>query len=150
MKRSKLKELVKSLYVNGKQTQKEISQSMDIPLATISRWAQKEKWSDLRASKIASKDESLKRLYEQINALTDVINSRENNYATTSEADTLNKLAVAINRLEKEDSNPAIVAQVLTKYTSWLSDRAESKEDKEFLGTTLDISKEYLVFILNK
>ena len=59
-------------------------------------------------------------------------------------------MAVAINRLEKEDSNPAIVAQVLTKYTSWLSDRAESKEDKEFLLTTVSVTKEWLTYILNK
>jgi len=149
MKRDKLKELAKSLYINGMQTQREIAERTGVSLPTINRWSQKGKWKELRVGKIVSKEESLKRIYNQINALTDEIDSREKRYPTASESDTLNKLAATINKLENDDNSPAMTYQVFTKFTSWLGSRSESKEDQEFLLQVLDSTKEYLNEILN-
>jgi uncharacterized protein YjcR len=58
------KDYAKLLYtVQGVTVQKELAQRSGVSEQTISKWIRAEKWEQIRASIIITKEEELKRLY---------------------------------------------------------------------------------------
>lgn len=121
MKADQRKELAKLLYVNEQLTQREIAQRVGVSEKTFSRWVNEGQWRKLRQSLLVTKEEQLRRIYEQIDELNTAIASREpgQRYANTKDADTLSKLTSAAKNLESEASISDIVS-VAKRFLNWL------------------------------
>lgn len=99
------KTLAKQLYTkDGVTTQKELAERVGISEKAIGKWIADENWKKERAGLMMTREEQLKRLYEQFTALNDEIAKRpiQSRYATPSEADTLVKLTKAIKQMETD------------------------------------------------
>ena len=123
MKTSDKKEWAKLVYTRDpvKLTQKEVAKKVGVSERTMSNWVNKERWDTLRQSIIVTKAEQLSRIYMQIDELNTAIFEREKGkrFATSGQADTLNKLAAAANKLETEASI-ADVIEVSKRFLNWL------------------------------
>lgn len=107
LKRNQQKEYAKSLFLHEQHlTQKEIAERVEVSEKTLSRWVNdpEENWEVLRASLSTTKEEQLRRIYDQINELTSEIQKRPKGkrFADSKEADTLLKLGSAASKLENE------------------------------------------------
>ena len=103
----------KLLYLRTELSQKEIAEQVGVTEATLSKWvnANEEEWKLEKASFIITKDQELRRIYQQISALNDAIQMREvgSKYPTSSEADILSKLSKAAHSLERESSVSEVI-----------------------------------------
>lgn len=105
--RAEKKELAKALYLSDKgKTQKEVAKAIGVTEATVSKWAADDKWSELRDSLVLTRDEQLSRLYAQLRAFNDYIDTKEEKlrFPTSKEADALRKISKSIKDLEVETS----------------------------------------------
>lgn len=99
------KDYAKHIYITEPNIlHKELAQRVGVSANTIGRWVADGKWEELRASVITSKAAQLARLYKQLTALNDSIESRpeEARVVSSRDVDTLNKLTAAIRNLETE------------------------------------------------
>lgn len=121
MKNDQKKELAKLLFINERLTQKEICARVDVSEKTLSKWVNAEDWKRLRQSLIITKEEQLRRIYEQIDELNVAISQREQGkrYANSKEGDTLAKLTASAKNLETEASVSDIIS-VSKKFLNWL------------------------------
>jgi transcriptional regulator with XRE-family HTH domain len=121
MKNDQKKELAKLLFINERLTQKEICARVEVSEKTISKWVNTEDWKRLRQSLIITKEEQLRRIYEQIDELNIAISQREpgKRYANSKEGDTLAKLTASAKNLETEASISDIIS-VSKKFLNWL------------------------------
>jgi hypothetical protein len=121
MKNSQKQEWARLLYIAGELTQKEIAEKVSITEKTMSTWVNRLKWDEIKASVTVSKDETLKRLYIQINEITAAIQKKPEGerYASGKEADSLSKLSATIRNLETEVSLSETI-EVFKRFTNWL------------------------------
>lgn len=96
------------LYLDG-QTSVQIAETVGVSVQTLSSWKQKDNWDKMKMSVVMTKPIQLTMLYEQLNALSVEIKSREKPYAIKGEADTIAKLTAAIRSLEIETSLAATI-----------------------------------------
>ncbi|HLW09769.1 MAG TPA: hypothetical protein VKX35_05170 [Fermentimonas sp.] len=97
------KEWAQLLFTKENLTQKEIAERVGISQVTMSKWANEGKWEDLKVSITITREEQLKNLYRQLAQMNEAIAEREGQrYPTPAEADTINKLASAIEKMESE------------------------------------------------
>lgn len=131
MTNAEKKEYAKILYVKETMTQKEIAQKVGISEKTLSKWVNDNEWDRLKASIVITKEEELRRVYQQISAINEVIATRTNGerFASSREADILTKLAAAARSLET-DSSIADIVEVGKRFLNWLrmSDLDKAKE----------------------
>lgn len=115
------KELAKILYTKENLTQAEIADRVGTSRVTIGKWIKNENWEKLKVSITITKEEQIKNLYRQLTELNEVIGNREQGerYASTSEADTISKLANAIKKMESDVGLGDIVS-VLSDFLKWL------------------------------
>lgn len=85
-------------------TLKEIAKKVDMSVKSISRWKKENKWDELRKSMLVTRGEQIRRLYDQLDNLTQQINTRdkETRFPTKSESDIITQLTNAIAKLERE------------------------------------------------
>ena len=131
------KDWAKLLFVRENLTQKEISKKVGVTEKTMSSWVNKESWDKLRKSLIVTKEEQLRRFYDQMDELNRNILTREEGkrYSNSKEADTLNKLATAVKKLEMEASI-ADTIEVSKRFLNWL--RQVDFEKAKEVSTLLD------------
>lgn len=130
MTNAEKKEYAKILYVKETMTQKEIAQKVGISEKTLSKWVNDNDWDRLKASIVITKEEELRRIYQQISAINEEISKREGSkFATSREADILTKLAAAARSLET-DSSIADIVEVGKRFLNWLrqSDLEKAKD----------------------
>ena len=115
------KQWAQLMFLRTDKSQKEIADIVKVAEKTLSKWKTSENWDRLRASIIITKDEQLRRVYQQINELTSSIESKEEGkrYADSGEADTLAKLASTARSLESNLSI-ADVIDVFIDFQDWL------------------------------
>lgn len=137
MKTEQKKELAKLLFVSEYLTQKEIASRVGVSEKTLSRWVADGEWRKLRQSLLVTKEEQLRRIYEQIDELNTAISQREpgKRYANTKDADTLSKLTSAAKNLETEASVSDIIS-VAKRFLTWL--RPVDHEKAKELSTLFD------------
>lgn len=137
MKTDQRKELAKLLFVNEQLTQREIAQRVGVSEKTFSRWVNEGQWRKLRQSLLVTKEEQLRRIYDQIDELNTAIASREpgQRYANTKDADTLSKLTSAAKSLESEASISDIVS-VAKRFLNWL--RPQDIEKAKEISSLID------------
>ena len=117
------------LFVVQNQPQNVIADKVGVSTVTINKWVQKFKWKEKQASFTVTREQQLQRLYIQIAEINKVISERDQKYPTPSEADSINKLASAIDKMERESSLADIIS-VSQKFLNWLRplDLAKAKE----------------------
>ena len=125
------KELAELIYTRGNITQKELAVRVGVTEQTISKWVREGKWDVIKTSLTLTREEQLRRLYMQIAEYNTAIESREQGqrYPTSKEADAINKLATAIDKLERETGARDIL-DVSKKMLDWLrkSDLPKAQE----------------------
>lgn len=111
LSRSQQKEFAKKLYLTEDAiTNKEIAARVGSTPQTIGKWIREERWEDLKVSLLTSKESQLAWLYNQISALRQAVDSREDEtkrYISSREADTIVKLTNAIKKLETGNGDRA-------------------------------------------
>ncbi len=114
------KEWAQLLFTKENLTQKEIADRVGVSRVTINRWAQDGKWEDLKVSITITREEQLKNLYRQLAQMNTAIAEREEQrYPTPAEADTINKLASAIDKMESEVGLNDVLS-TFKAFLSWL------------------------------
>ncbi|MFV0419318.1 MAG: helix-turn-helix domain-containing protein [Dysgonomonas sp.] len=125
------KEWAKLLFTKENLTQAEIAERVGVRPATLSKWVNAENWQLLKTSITITREEQLARLYQQLQLLQEKILERPivERFPTTAEADTITKLASAIEKLEKETGLSEIIS-VSKQFLDWLrlSDLEKAKE----------------------
>lgn len=108
MKISEKKDWAKLLYIKENLSQKEIALRTGVSAVTINKWVHENngEWDRMRKSLLVTREEQLHRLYDQLDELNKAIRDRQEGarYANSKEADTINKLTVAIKNLETDAS----------------------------------------------
>ena len=101
MAKSEQREIAKILFLSG-YSQKEIAVKLKVSEVTISKWSKKENWDSLKKNLLASKNERLSELYNELAALNKSIKNRKEGerFASSKEADVRRKLIRDINDLE--------------------------------------------------
>ena len=133
MKVHEKKEWAKLLYTKENLSQKEVAEKTGVSKVTMSKWVNENngEWDKLRKSLLVTREEQLRRLYNQLDELNTFITTREagQRFANSKEADTINKLTVSIRTLETEASIADIV-EVCKRLLNYLRpiSPAKSKE----------------------
>ena len=130
------RQLARSLYIHENRTQQEIAEAVGVSRQTVIRWAKANKWDELKVSITLTREEQIKNLHRQIAEINRIIAERGAEdgprHATTKEADIINKLSGAIEKLEKEVSVQDIVS-VGNKFINWLRP-IDLEQTKTFVG----------------
>jgi transcriptional regulator with XRE-family HTH domain len=125
------KDWAKTVYLNERLTQKEIAERVGVSAQTLGKWIAKEKWEALKTSLSITREEQLANLYRQVAEINASIAARDEGqrFANSKEADIINKLAAAIDKMERETGLADIVS-VSKDILSWarIIDPARVKE----------------------
>lgn len=122
MDTKKKAELAQLLYTRGVVSdQGELAVRVGVTAQTITRWKQKYNWDSMRKSLLTTRQEELRRLYDQLKELNDHIAAKPEGqrFANSKEADTITKLTSAIRNLETEVS-VAQVVDVFMKFNDFI------------------------------
>ena len=106
------------LYLKEHLTQAEVAERVGVSKQTLCKWVKTEKWEELKASVSLTREEQLANLYRQVAEINKAIARRDEGerFATSKEADTINKLAAAIEKMEKETGIAAFPKASSTGY----------------------------------
>lgn len=125
MKRSKtetlrLKEWAKLLYTKERRTQKDIAATIGVTPKTIGEWKDEGKWDEIRDTLVRSKEERLRELYNQLDEFNRFIKEKPEGqrFPDSKQADALNKIATAIQKLEVE-LNVATIIDTMMDFNQW-------------------------------
>jgi len=108
------KDWAKLLYLKTDMSQKEIAATVDVTEKTLSAWVNNinDNWQLLKSSYVITREQELRRIYNQISEMNTMIESREpgHRFADSKEADTLCKYAVMAKSLEVSTSISEIIS----------------------------------------
>ncbi len=124
-------ELAKLLFFQN-MSQIEIAAKIGISKVSINKWVKKYLWEDQRTSFTVTRESILRQLYQQIAAVNNVIADRTPPTSTSSESDTIIKIANAIDKLERESSLADIIS-VSQKFLNWIR-KLDLEKAKEMSG----------------
>ncbi len=140
------KDFAKILFTKENLSQKEIAERVGVAEKTVSKWVNEndEEWKRLRQSVIVTKEQQLRRIYDQLDELNATIMKREpgKRYADSKEADTMVKLTAAAKNLET-DASVADIIEVQKRFLNWLRKLAPQKA-KEVASMVDDFIKDTL------
>jgi transcriptional regulator with XRE-family HTH domain len=138
------KDWAKTIYLNEHLLQKEIADRVGTTQQTLCKWIAKERWEALKTSLSITREEQLGNMYRQIAEVNASIAAREEGkrFATSKEADIINKLATAIDKMERETGLADIIG-VSKSLLSWVR-RYDATKAKELSYIFDDYIKEKL------
>jgi uncharacterized protein YjcR len=115
------KELAKIIYTRNNFTQKEVAARVGVSANVLGRWIKAENWEELKTSITITREEQLMRMYNQVAELNHAIANRDKGarYASSKEADILNKLAAAIDKMER-DVGLSDILEVSKRFLDWM------------------------------
>jgi hypothetical protein len=132
------KDWAKLLYLKTQMNQKEIAAKVETTEKTLGKWVTINKWDLLRSSFTITKEQELRRIYQQIHELNNSIENREEGkrFANTKEADTLSKMASAARSLETDTSISQIIDTSI-QIIKWIqhSDFEKAKELSDYFDS---------------
>ena len=120
------KDWAKLLFMQGELQNQQIAEKVDVNRITIGKWAKEGNWEMLRAAVTTTREEQIRNLYMQLAEINRTIASRDNKYATSAEADIINKLSATIEKMEGE-FNIADIISVSKQMLVWLRKRDPEK-----------------------
>lgn len=130
------------LFVEQGLDAREIHEMLGISENTISKWRGKENWDKQRAIRQLSPDKLISHYYEQSEKI--VRKAKEEERAlSASEADALNKLASAIQKLDKKVDS-SISMSVLRNFNNWLV-----QINPEAAKTLIEFQTYYVQFLID-
>ena len=131
LKTEEKKALAKELFLKCDLTLEEIAGRVGVTRQTIARWSYAGAWNELKASLSITREQQIAYMYRQISEINEKILSRDpgERYATASEADTLNKLAASVKKMEIDIGISDIIS-VGMRFINWLrtADLDKAKE----------------------
>ncbi len=132
------KDIARQLYVKGDMTQIVIAEKVGVSKVTINKWIKGENWDKEKISLASTRQEQLGKLYKQLAAINEVIESRPQGqrYATPAEADTIGKLSKSVEKFEKETSMKDTIT-VITEILEWV--RPQNLKQSQELSNILDL-----------
>ncbi|MBL4828461.1 MAG: DDE transposase family protein [Aliivibrio sp.] len=138
------KEYAQVLYLKTNHTQKDIAVRVGVTEKTLGKWIREGDWEMLKSSLIITKEQELRRMYQQLNELNNNIAGRKEGerYATSKEADIISKLSAAIKNLER-DTSIADVIDVFIDFSNWLKE-ADFEQAQVFINLQDDFVKHKL------
>lgn len=106
------RDFARTLYIKENLTQQEIADRVGVSRQSLSRWIKDDKWEEMKASLTLTREQQIASLHRQVQELNNTILSREEGqrFATSSEADTITKLATAIKKLETDTGLSDIIS----------------------------------------
>lgn len=115
------REYARTLYIRDNLTQVEIAERVGVTRQSIIRWMKSGKWEELKVGMTMTKEQQLANLHRQVAELNNTILQRDKGkrYATAPEADTINKLASSIKKMESDVGIADLVSSGL-KFIEWL------------------------------
>lgn len=115
------KEWAKLLYLKENLTQAEIADRVGASRQTVGKWIAAEKWEQQKVGITITREEQIGNLYRQVAEINNAIKEREpgERFASSKEADILNKLSSAINKMET-DVGIADIISVTRRFLEWL------------------------------
>jgi hypothetical protein len=133
LKSDQKKALARDIYLLGSFTYEEIAQKVGTQRQTISRWAKQGGWDDLKAGMSVTREEILKRLYQQLNNINAIILERDpkERFANSKEADAMAKLSATIKNMEIDVGISDIIS-VGMRFGEWLR-RVDLDKAKEYV-----------------
>ena len=133
LKNEDKKDWAKTLFLREGLTAKDIAIRIKVTEKTIGVWREKGNWDTLRANLAVTKAEQLYHVNQQLNELLTHIRNKEEGkrYASSTEADTLSKLAGTKKSLETETSISDVV-NVFVGFNDWLR-TVDLDKAKEFI-----------------
>lgn len=120
------KDRAKMLYMQGELQSRQIAEKVGVSPVTMSKWSREGNWEMLRAAVTTTREEQIRNLYMQIAEMNKAIAERGDKYATSTEADTINKLSAAIAKMEG-DYGIADIISVSKQILFWLRKRDPQK-----------------------
>lgn len=120
------KDWAKMLYMQGELQCRQIAEKVGVSPVTMSKWSKEGNWEMLRAAVTTTREEQIRNLYMQIAEMNKAIAERGDKYATSAEADTINKLSAAIAKMEG-DYGIADIISVSKQILFWLRKRDPQK-----------------------
>lgn len=104
LSRNKKHELAKQIYLRDNLSIKEIADMVDVSPKSLGKWIKDERWQAEKSALTITREQQIQRLYAHIAAINEAVSNRApgENIPNAKEADTLNKLATAIKKLENE------------------------------------------------
>lgn len=96
------KEYAKLLFIKHEIDQKEIAIKVKVTEKTLTKWINEGKWREQKRSLIHTRTNIIQKFEEQLERWNAVIETREDQLASSKEVDILNKLASGIKKLETE------------------------------------------------
>ena len=113
MNRNDKKQLAQDLYLNTDYSQKQIALAVGVAEKTLSEWARKGQWKELRGALTLTPERVLRNLYRQAEFLSEQSGSDFN-------ADKIAKLAVSIERMKPSQLTISSHINALKAFTRWL------------------------------
>lgn len=110
----------------GRTAKQADSRKVGVSPVTMSKWSKEGNWEMLRAAVTTTREEQIRNLYMQIAEMNKAIAERGDKYATSAEADTINKLSAAIAKMEG-DYGIADIISVSKQILFWLRKRDPQK-----------------------
>lgn len=144
MDRNQKKEIAKTLYLKGGYTQADLADKMGVTRQTVQRWANTENWDELKRNVARGREELIARLYKQLDALNQDIDTREQPYPNSKEVDIIKKLTASIHELESVSITQVI--DVFTGFQNWLLGTGINNEAK---NNIIDWQDSYVKSLLN-
>lgn len=136
------REYAKLLYVKENLSQQDIAERVGTTTVTISKWKTAECWDKLKASFVISREETLARVYQQINDIFERA-EKEKRPIESKEADTLSKLASTAKNLET-DLTVSTVIDVFIRFGRWLRE-----VDHDAAKTVTEYQDSFIKTLLN-
>jgi transcriptional regulator with XRE-family HTH domain len=116
-----LRDYAKLMYTKERITQKEIAARVGVSEVTISKWANADKWDELRLNLSVTREERMMSTITQLTELDNAISKQPEGfrYPSSKEADIRRKLVADLAALEVECGIKDIV-DVSVKFLEWL------------------------------
>lgn len=156
--RDKVKfERAKQLYTRDRLSKKEVCERVKINSRTLKNWIVEYNWEDLRKSLLVTKEEQLKRLYDQLDWITTHIETRKIIYDVP---DSLKKPIITKDAKGNETITyptydetdfPILIGNVATSKEadaiSKITTSIKRLEDETSIGDVVTVAKNFIAFV---